>query len=298
MLGAAVTAALIIAAPPPVAAQNAAAVEDSGSGAESSGDDLVGDGVEPAPLRPLVQLEWSENPGVFEEALRRRHQNILYPEARREVSKTELTKAKKVDAKRMWDNLEGFIELLLGKQRMSKLETASEMGDALLQIDEGTWRALRIGGESYALAKSIQEMRTWLLGEWRVSSERDPGVEALLAAENRIPSVKTDSPATRFMALIQSAENTANPGPVPTEEFAAALMSEDMDSVAQILGALRGRLRRQVAEQLVVLLEFVRWQALNPEFVQREELALRGLADKFRVAGIALGKKDDFTLEF
>jgi len=239
------------------------------------------EGVEPAPTQPVIQLEWSGNPGAYEESLQRRNLNPLFVEARQQIGKQELVAAKQVDAARMWANLESFIDLLLDKRRMSRLETASEMGDALLQIDEGTWTALRIGGESYALAAEIQALRTWLLKEWRVSSERDPGVKALLAAEGRIRPVRTDSRAIRFMALIQMGGGDDS-GPIPVDEFGAALMSEDAETISKVLKALRGQLRKMTRQQIVELLEFVR----------HEKIELDGLAEKFEIAGAALGLKN------
>ena len=281
---------------PVVAQENLAAAESPDEGP------ALEENVEPAPKRPLVQLEWSKNPGVFEEDLRRRDQNSLYFESRREIGKAELRAAKKLDAKRMWQDLEDFIDLMLDKRRMSRLETASEMGDALLTLDEGTWRALQVGGESYALAQAIQELRSWLLLEWRVSSERDPGVAALLAAEGRIPTVETGSRAIRFMALIQGA--TARPtdgeasatGPILIDELGTALMSEDRDTIVQVLESSRGELRSQLRLQLVSLLEWIRSQAMRPGVEIRDEDESKGLADKFAAVGVALGMEEDFTL--
>jgi hypothetical protein len=204
---------------------------------------------------PEVLLDWSANPGVFESDLVRRSGNSLYLESRRRIGEPELLAAKRRDAELTWQTLESFVELLSRKKRMSKLESASEMGDALLRIDEATWGALRVGGEAYKLAASIQELRSWLLGEWQVSSLADPGVQALLDAEERIPTVETQSSAIRFLALIQVADDADAMAPIAMEEFGVALMSEEPATIRKVYQALQGDLKEKLALQLSSLLE-------------------------------------------
>lgn len=227
---------------------------------------------EPEPSIPqnrLAQLEWSKNPGVYEGDLRRRFGNPLYFEARRLVDEQELLSAKSRDAEKMWEVLEGFIDLLSDKNRMARFELASQMGDALLRIDEGTWSALRVGGEAYNLAAAIQKMRTELLAKWQVSSAADPGVKALLDAEARIPSVNTESPAIRFLALIQAGDGDGNKSPIRRHEYAHALMNEDAESIKKIYRALRGQLKATMREQLTLLLKEIAREQI--EFEDRDQ---------------------------
>ena len=210
---------------------------------------------EPADVVPAFLLDWSAVPGVYESDLSRRSGNSLYLESRRQIAESELLEAKRRDASRLWESLEAFIDLLLDKNRMSRFELASQMGDALLRIDEATWNALRVGGQAYELAASIQKLRTWLLNEWQVSSDADPGVKALLDAEARIPTVETNSSAIRFLALIQAADADEAEAPIRTHEFGVALMSEEPETIRRVYEALRGDLKRKLELQLTVLLE-------------------------------------------
>lgn len=234
---------------------------------------------EPSSPAPAAPLEWSENPGVYESDLFRRFGNPLYLESRRQIGEEELLEAKRRDAEQMWKVLESFIDLLSDKGRMSKFELASQMGDALLRIDEGTWTALRVGGAAYPLAAAIQNLRASLLKQWRVSSAADPGVKALLDAEARIPTVETESLAIRFLALIQAGDGDEKEGPIRRYEFGTALMNEDPVSIRKIYGALRGELKFTMQKQLTLLLEEI----------DREEIEFAGRDRKVAVVIGLLG---------
>lgn len=226
--------------------------------AEASASELTTD-FEPleasANAVPEVLLDWSEIPGVFESDLFRRSGNALYLESRRRIGEVELLAAKRRDAERLWRSLESFIGLLSDKNRMSKFELASQMGNALLRIDEATWSALRVGAQAYELAASIQATRSRLLDAWQVSSDADPGVKALLDAEARIPTVETGSSAIRFLALIQAGDSDPTQAPIQSHEFGVALMSEEPATIRTVYQALRGELKEKLALQLAALLD-------------------------------------------
>ena len=226
--------------------------------AEASASELTTD-FEPleasANAVPEVLLDWSEIPGVFESDLFRRSGNALYLESRRRIGEVELLAAKRRDAERLWRSLESFIDLLSDKNRMSKFELASQMGNALLRIDEATWSALRVGAQAYELAASIQATRSRLLDAWQVSSDADPGVKALLDAEARIPTVETGSSAIRFLALIQAGDSDPTQAPIQSHEFGVALMSEEPATIRTVYQALRGELKEKLALQLAALLD-------------------------------------------
>lgn len=239
------------------------------------------------PPAPEILLEWSENPGVYESDLRRRLENPLYVEARRIIDESELLRAKRVDAANAWDALEEFIGLLSDKKRMERYELASEMADALLRIDEATWEALRVGGEAYALATSIQKMRAQLMQDWRSASAKDPGVQALLDAEESIPTVQTESSAVRFLALIQAGNDEEEQGPISTNEFGTALMSEDPDSIRTVYESLQGELKNALRDQLRAVL----WD------VGREEIEFPDKHEKVAaVAELLEAKPFDFGI--
>ncbi|MDP6979481.1 MAG: hypothetical protein QF570_12915 [Myxococcota bacterium] len=245
--------------------------------------DLVaspGDTVAEAP-GPL--LEWSEKPGVYEGELRRRHNNPLYVDSRREIAESDLSEAKRRDAAQMWAALESYVGLANDKKRMARYELASEMGEALLRLDENTWNALRVGGEAYALAAATQKVRTSLIDSWQDVASVDPGVKALLDAEARIPSVETESPAIRFLALLQaeSGEAGEEDGPIRRYELGAALLSEDAETIRKVHALLRGDLRDSVREQLASVLSDI----------GRAELEFEGKWEKVTVAAELLEKR-------
>ncbi|MBW2291322.1 MAG: hypothetical protein JRG94_03325 [Deltaproteobacteria bacterium] len=151
------------------------------------------------------------------------------------------------------------------------------MGDALLRIDEGTWSALRVGGEAYDLAAAIQKLRAELLKDWQVSSAADPGVKALLGAEARIPTVNTKSSAIRFLALIQAGDGDANQGSIRRHEFAHALMNEDPSAIRKVYGALRGQLKATMREQLTLLLKEIAREQIEFEDKDQKVAVVTGL---------------------
>jgi hypothetical protein len=232
---------------------------------------------ESVPSVRVNQLEWSKNPGVYEADLRRRFGNPLYFEARQRIGEQELLSAKSKDAEKMWAVLENFIDLLSDKNRMAKFELASQMGDALLRIDEATWKALRVGGEAYGLAAAIQRLRSELLERWQVSSAADPGVKALLDAESRIATVRTESSVIRFLALIQAGDGGADNSPIRRHEYAQALMNEDAKSIKKIYGTLRGQLKVTMREQLTLLLKEIARDQIEFEGRDQKVVVVTGM---------------------
>ncbi len=250
----------------------------------------------PAPEEAVAEvsaplLEWSEKPGVYEGELRRRHQNPLYVDSRREIGEGDLSEAKRRDAKQMWATLESYISLANDKSRMGRYELASEMGDALLRLDETTWNALRVGGEAYALAAAAQKIRASLLDAWQDVASVDPGVKALLDAEARIPAVKTESPAIRFLALLQvePGKGGEDGGPIRRYELGAALLSEDAETIRKVHSLLRGELRSSVREQLASVLTDI----------GRDEIEFDGKWQKVTVAAELLKRQPaEFGITF
>lgn len=243
-------------------------------------EDLTGAPRETEAPEPKVTIAWSAKPGVYERELMRRHDNPLYVESRQEVSEADLLDARRRDAERMWNALESYIELANDKDRMARYEVASKMGEALLRLDENTWSALRAGGEAYALAAATQEIRKQLLARWRDVASVDPGVKALLDAEARIPAVETDSPAIRFLALLQAADPD-DEGPIRRYEVGAALLSEDVATIRKVHALLRGELRRSVRDQLGSVLADI----------GRDEIEFEGKQEKVTAVADLLGKR-------
>ncbi len=237
---------------------------------------------------PLPLLEWSEKPGVYENELRRRHQNPLFVESRQEILEADVMEARRRDAERMWQVLEDYISLANDKDRMARYEVASEMGEALLRFDENTWSALRTGGEAFALAAATQRIRSDLLQAWQDVASVDPGVKALLDAEARIPAVKTESSAIRFLALLQ-AEDPDDEGPLRRYELGAALLSEDVETIREVHSLLRGELRSAVRSQLESVLGEI----------GREQIEFEGKREKVKAAAELLGRRPaDFGVSF
>jgi hypothetical protein len=233
-------------------------------------------------VEPEVFFEWSKSPAAHEADLLRRWNNPLYIEARRTIDEDELRAAKRIDADQQWQELEAYIGLISDKKRMARYESASQMADALLRIDEGTWNALRVGGQAYDLAKSIQTVRRELMGKWRESSAGDPGVKALLDAEDRLPAVDTESAAIRFIALIQAEDS-----PIPAHEMGTALMSEGAGSISKVYDSLRGELKSNLKKQLEVVMQEV----------GRDEIDFEGKAQKVAIVAKLLdARASDFGI--
>lgn len=76
------------------------------------------DGSEAPP--PIDGLAWSAVPGAFEVDLLRRRDNPLYIPSRREIGKSELLAAKRVDSERAWEALEEFISIAASKKRADR----------------------------------------------------------------------------------------------------------------------------------------------------------------------------------
>ena len=74
-------------------------------------------------------------------------------------------------------------------------------------------------------------------------------------------------------------------------------MSEDLDTVSQVLKTLRGDLKDQIGQQLISLLNLVRTQTMVPGLEPWNHDELTSLASKFAVAGDVLRMQEELALE-
>ncbi len=221
----------------------------------------------------VMPLEWSGAPGVYEQELRRRNQNPFYLESRRRVGVAELVAAKRLDSERAWGVLEEFIGVASRQSRMKRYDDVEDMREALQQIDALTEQAMEAGGEGYRLAGALVGLRKRTIQNWKEGGHEDPELLAFLSEESRRRDRDTESRASRVLVQIRMDD-----GPIQEFELAAALLSEDLETIREVLNGLDRARRRSITKQVQLLLVDLRQDGSDIE----------GLDEKITVMGKAL----------
>lgn len=225
------------------------------------GSDFEDSGDPPAPQEPL---DWSPNPGAFEQALRRRVSNPLFPSERQRVQAAELRAAKIRDASDARAILSQFVEFSLERRKLARVKTIEEIDHALGRYQAVLLRVIGVGGEVTSLVGGLKLSRAALIDQWRVAHEDDP--EILTALDTLLESDALNDPAahSEFAAQLQRED-----GPIRPEELAPALLSESPHTVELVLATLSPERRDEIRIAALELIETL--QSLGVEI--QDELA-------------------------
>lgn len=186
------------------------------------------------PFNPAVYSTWvwSARPGAFERHLQRRHNNPLFPDARRSVTAAEVYYARVRDAQELQDV----------RRTLSAVYDELAKGDLPLdwhpylnglreQLDDAYEALQRTGGDSH-LEKSWAGMRAHVMKTWRTILGND--AEALQSLDDaEVGAAKGFAEASDFM------NHLTHPGkPIPPEEIAAALLTESVEQISRVAACL------------------------------------------------------------
>ena len=165
--------------------------------------------------------KWSKHPGCFERHLQRRHENVLFPLQRRNVSDEELEEARcrdKADQHNFNNKLSAFSERSqsLG---IAKIEIASGLLQELQALIE---EAASIGGEVSGKIAALESVERKLIFQL---NEANPEGKDFLEQAQALSSVAR----LPFMAQTKRPDS-----PILEEEEVASLLSEDWATVAMI----------------------------------------------------------------
>lgn len=191
---------------------------------------------------PVEVLDWTSNPGAFENSLLRRYENPLFPPSRRSVSEAELKSAIIRDADDAREVLADFVDLALEQRRMARLDDAADIEEALRQLDDAIARATAVGGEAFKLSRQLQKIRLELVSGWLADNPDDAAIQSALARFEEELAGRRALENNPFIAQLFRKD-----GPTSDEDLAAALLSEDVATI----------------EQAMPLLEPARWMAVQ-----------------------------------
>lgn len=129
-------------------------------------------------------LEWNANPRFYERQLQRRHSNLLFPFAKRRVSRQGLYIACLLDASEANAFRQDCIACLKKITKMPSRAAASAMTDLLQQLNELLEKGASIGGNITEHLKNIHETYQMVLASFYEALKNDQeSTEKLRAAE-------------------------------------------------------------------------------------------------------------------
>lgn len=233
-----IAAGLVLGAPLGAFAQTARGARVLGSGLPAGAEGALAQ-----PAMPIVRerLEWTPNPGAFEQELRRRIGNPLFSPERQIVRAEELRAAKIRDAADARAVLSDVVDLSLDRAKLARAESLDEMRPAMKRYQGLLRTAMGVGGEGTQLAESLRRSRATLIEQWREAHEDAP--EILGALEEIERSGQLDEPASTNTFAAQLLRDD---GPIAPGELTPALLSESPETIDIVLGTFDRAKRSQV----------------------------------------------------
>lgn len=191
-----------------------------------------------APTPPQEPLDWTPNPGAFEQELRRRVSNPLYPVERQVVRPAELKAAKIRDASDARAVLSEFVDLSLDRRKLAWVKTGEEIELALARYQTVRLAVIGVGGEALSLVGGLNLSRAALIEQWRVAHRDHPEILAALDSVAESDALGDSAAHNEFAAQLQRED-----GPILADELAPALLSETPDTIEVVLATLSPKQR-------------------------------------------------------
>jgi hypothetical protein len=175
---------------------------------------------------------WSARPGAFERHLQRRHNNPLFPEARRIVTAADVYYARVRDAQEIQEvgrALHAIYEEL-GKGDLP-FDWHPHLNGLREQLDEAYDALQRAGGDDH-LEQSWASIRKHVMDVWRTALGNN--ADALAGLD-----LAEAGAAEGFAEAADFVNQLTHPGkPIPLEEIAPALLTEPVEQVTKTVQRL------------------------------------------------------------
>jgi hypothetical protein len=183
---------------------------------------------------------FSAQPGAHERHLQRRHNNLLFPLARREVSAAEALSARIKDAQ----------ALETARNNVRRIHQEFESGawafdlDATRQLIEAAQeQVIGAGGDTAGLEEVLREWRKVVIDAWRAQLSDNPEkLERLDSAE----SLHAKNQTVRLTSF--NCQLTNDSGAIPKDEIVPAVLCEAPAVVGAFLEALPEDVRQTARE--------------------------------------------------
>lgn len=204
--------------------------------------------------QPLI---WSDNPGAFEQHLRRRYNNLLFMESRRNVVQSD------IDAAQTRDVLDAK---MLDQEQRTLFEELSNMGEKVSpnvvsqireDIDTLIETAFGIGGPADEILARLQKMREVLIN---ASKKSFAGHGELLAKLEDAEQFHKSYMAEFFVPFI--AQIGRKDGPIPADEIVPSLLMQEPDTIRVFMSRFDADFRQVISRDAVSLLKEALQQGL------------------------------------
>lgn len=194
--------------------------------------------------QPLI---WSDNPGAFEQYLRRRYSNLLFLESRRNVVQSDIDAARTrdiLDAK-MLDQEQRtlFEEFLLIDEAVGTLQIRENV-DTLIEA------ALGIGGPADEILAGLQKLREIIINTSRKSFA---GHSELLAKLEDAEQSHKSYMAEFFVPFL--AQMGRQDGPIPADEIVPSLLMQEPNTIRIVLRGFDADFRQIISREAISLLQ-------------------------------------------
>lgn len=181
----------------------------------------------------IENLNWSSQPGAFEQQLKRQYNNPLFPKELRIVTSDDLAKAKKRD---MSDYEKAKFKVNSIMERILKLPdemTSSEINKIREEIDNLIEECIGISGEANFLVDQLTKLRHQTISTWRKALKSYPEALEILNKAEKINPVNRPEFSTPFVLQMMRED-----GPISSAEVLPSLLSEDPETIRLVMGLM------------------------------------------------------------
>lgn len=175
-------------------------------------------------------LEWSANPGFYERQLQRRHNNVLFPFAKRRVSQKDVFIARLLDAdeaKAFREQWMGCLEKITG---MPDKSSVAEMTDLLQELSGLLEKGASIGGDIAEYLKGIREAYKLVVASLYEAFENNQEATDALRTAEAVHWSSNEKLLNPFIAQVKRMQ---------PDDLIPALLSEDATTIrlaVEVLG--------------------------------------------------------------
>lgn len=192
-------------------------------------------------------LIWSNNPGAFEQHLRRRNNNLLFSVSRRGVVQSDINDARSrdvLDVMRLDKEQRKLFEEFLLKDDAIDTEQIRQSVDTLIEM------AFGIGGPADEMLAELQKLREVITN---TSRKAFAGHSELLAKlEGAEQSYKNYM--TKFFVPFL-AQMGRKDGPIPADEIVPSLLMQDPETIRVVMSQFEADFREVLRRQAISLLQ-------------------------------------------
>ncbi len=178
-------------------------------------------------------LPWSKNPSAHEAHLMRRHNNLYFPESRRNVAHGDLTEAKRKDKEDYISCQQSFAQL---RKEIEALPPTATSGDLLAlreRIEDLIFFSMGVAGPAAEIASKADQLREAVISDLRAAFS---GNEETLNNIEKADAYHKDNVSKFYIPVV--AQMLRKKSPIPQEETIPTILSEAPSTIAIFINSL------------------------------------------------------------